>query len=297
MAADDPKTLCFRDDATGRRALGGLSAPVVGVFDSGVGGLSVVREILVQVPGCSVIYVADHVHAPYGERTEADVRMLSEGISRFLRHAGAEVIVLACNSASAAALYALRELFPETSFIGMEPAVKPAVERTKRGKIGVIATAVTLQGEPYAGVIRRYAHHVDVVTRLCPRFVPLVEAGDLHSDTARDVVRTALAPLRRAGIDELVLGCTHYTFLKPLIEEIMGDDVEVIDPAAAVARHTGQVLRASSAPNSESRRDRRGHVFVTTDDVGRLTRALDQLLRVQATVVSAQWCAGRRRSW
>ena len=214
----------------------------VGVFDSGVGGLSVAREIMALLPAQPIIYLADQAHAPYGQRPLTEIRALSEGIARFLLAEGAGVIVIACNTASAAALHGLREQFPAVPFVGMEPAVKPAVEHTRTGQVGVIATAATFQGELFASLLDRYAGRVAIHTQICPELVPLVEAGELDSPRARGAVAQYLAPLLAAGIDQLVLGCTHYPFLRPLIEEMAGAGVAVIDPAPAVARQTGRVL-------------------------------------------------------
>ncbi len=259
----------------------------LGVFDSGVGGLSVVRELMAQLPGHPLIYLADQVHAPYGERGLAEIRGLSEGITRFLLAEGARLIVVACNTASAAALHWLRERFPAVPFVGMEPAVKPAVERTHAGRVGVLATRATFQGELFASLLARYAANVTVHTRVCSEWVPLVEAGELDSAQARAAVRRDLAPLLAAGVDELVLGCTHYPFLRPLIQEVAGPAVEIIDPAPAVARQTGRVLarlgwlvQPAGAP---------GHRFFTTGDPAAFGRALEQLLGLRLRAERAMW--------
>ena len=214
----------------------------IGLFDSGVGGLSVAREIMRQLPAHPLIYLADQGHAPYGQRPLAEIRDFSGAITRFLLAQGSQVIVVACNTASAAALHWLRREFPDVPFVGMEPAVKPAVERTRTHHVGVIATAATFQGELFASLLERYASDVIVHTQICPELVPLVEAGELDTPAARAAVEGYLAPLSAAGIDELVLGCTHYPFLRPLIEAALGPDVDVIDPAPAVARQTARVL-------------------------------------------------------
>ena len=156
-------------------------AAPIGVFDSGVGGLSVVREIMALLPAQPIIYLADQAHAPYGQRPLTEIRALAEGIARFLLAEGAGVIVIACNTASAAALHGLREQFPTVPFVGMEPAVKPAVEHTRTGHVGVIATAATFQGELFASLLDRYAGRVAIHTQICPELVPLVEAGELDS--------------------------------------------------------------------------------------------------------------------
>ena len=273
----------------------------VGVFDSGVGGLSVAREIMALLPAEPIIYLADQAHAPYGQRPLAEIRSLSEGITRFLLAEGAGAIVIACNTASAAALHGLREQFLDVPFVGMEPAVKPAVERTRSGHVGVIATAATFQGELFASLLDRYAGRVSIHTQICPELVPLVEAGELNSPRARDAVQQYLAPLLAAGIDQLVLGCTHYPFLRPLIEEVAGAGVAVIDPAPAVARQTGRVLaqqgwlaenetRPAYGSGSEYQPARHfAHRFYTTGDPVRFQAALYDLLGVTTPVRQAIW--------
>ena len=221
---------------------------MIGLFDSGVGGLSVVREVRRQLPACPLVYLADQGHAPYGPRPLAEIREFAGGITRFLLAQGAQVVVVACNTASAAALHWLRRAFPGVPFVGMEPALKPAAERTRTRHVGVIATAATFQGELFASLVDRYAADVVVHTQVCAQLVPLVEAGELDSPQARAAVAGYLAPLAAAGIDELVLGCTHYPFLRPLIEEVVGPHVEVIDPAGAVARQAGRILSQHGWP-------------------------------------------------
>jgi glutamate racemase len=262
----------------------------VGIFDSGVGGLSVVREIMAQLPGQPLIYLADQVNAPYGVRSLEEIRELSDGITQFLLEQGAGVIVIACNTASAAALRWLRERHPDVPFVGMEPAVKPAAERTKTRQIGVLATPATFQGELFASLVDRYGADVQVRTQVCPLFVPLVEAGELDSERTRAAVREYVRPLVDAGVDELVLGCTHYPFLMPLIAEVAGPGVEIIDPAPAVARQTGRVLaqRGWTADGHEAE-----HRFYTTGDAGRFERALRELARINLPARRARWEAGR----
>ena len=276
----------------------------IGVFDSGVGGLSVTREIMALLPAQPIIYLADQAHAPYGQRPMAEIRTLSESITRFLLAEGAGVIVIACNTASAAALHGLREQFPDVPFVGMEPAVKPAVERTRSGQVGVIATAATFQGELFASLLDRYAGRVAIHTQVCAELVPLVEAGELNSPPARAAVERYLAPLLAAKIDQLVLGCTHYPFLRPLIEEIAGSTVAVIDPAPAVARQTGRMLvrrgwlaEAESHPADGASVEHRlsslpAHRFYTTADPLRFEGALRDLLGVTASVRQAVWQQG-----
>lgn len=227
---------------------GASDEPVIGLFDSGVGGLSVAREVRRQLPTCPILYLADQGHAPYGSRPLTEIRSFARAITCFLLAHGAQVIVIACNTASAAALHRLRCEFPDVPFVGMEPALKPAAERTRTRHVGVIATAATFQGELFASLVDRFATDVVVHTQVCAQLVPLVEAGELDSPRTRAAVQGYLTPLIAAGIDELVLGCTHYPFLRPLIEETVGPHVEVIDPAGAVARQVGRILARRGWP-------------------------------------------------
>ncbi|MGE5602193.1 MAG: glutamate racemase [Nitrososphaerales archaeon] len=265
----------------------------VGVFDSGVGGLSVVREMLVQMPGQPLVYLADQANAPYGQRSLEEIRALSDGITRFLLGQGCGVIVVACNTASAAALRCLRHKYPDIPFVGMEPAVKPAAERTHTRHVGVMATPATFQSELFASLVDRFGKEVTVHTQVCPDLVPLVEAGELETDRARDAVQRYVEPLVAAGVDELVLGCTHYPFLRPLIEEAAGPEIEVLDPAPAVARQAARVLaqygwRAAGSGPAE-------HSFFTTGDAGRFTTALGELLRGVYSAKQAAWHSGGLR--
>jgi glutamate racemase len=216
---------------------------VIGIFDSGVGGLSVWLELVHQLPHERTIYLADQAHVPYGSRSLSEVRAYSEAITRFLLAEGAKVIVIACNTASAAALHHLRRVFPAIPFVGMEPAVKPAAECTRTGVVGVMATSATFRGELFSSLLERYAGGVKVVTQICPGLVEAVERGALDSPETDYLLQQCLSPLLAAGIDQLVLGCTHYPFLRAAIQRIVGASVTVIDPAPAVARQTGRVLR------------------------------------------------------
>jgi glutamate racemase len=220
-------------------------AAPVGIFDSGVGGLTVLRAVRDVLPCHPTLYLADQAHVPYGPRSREEVRRFSEGITRFLLSQGARVIVVACNTASAAALFYLRALFPEVPFVGMEPAVKPAALGTHSGRIGVLATPVTFQGELYASLVERFARNVTVMQDTCPGLVDQIEAGALGAPETRAILERALHPMLAKGVDRIVLGCTHYPFAIPLIREIVGPEVEVIDPAPAVARQVEHVLTAA----------------------------------------------------
>ncbi|NCP87034.1 MAG: glutamate racemase [Anaerolineae bacterium CG_4_9_14_3_um_filter_57_17] len=214
----------------------------IGIFDSGVGGLSVWRAIRQQLPNEALIYFADQGHVPYGARPLAEIRHFSEQITRFLLARQAKLIVVACNTASAAALAHLRQTFSQIAFVGMEPAVKPAAEQTASGVVGVLATPATFQGALYASVVERFASGVTVLQDTCPGLVTQIERGNLAGDETRQILEKALTPMLSRGADTVVLGCTHYPFVIPLIREIGGEALRVIDPAPAVARQIQRVL-------------------------------------------------------
>ena len=220
---------------------GNQFAPI-GIFDSGVGGISVLRTIREELPNEALVYFADQAHVPYGERTLEEVRKLAEEITRFLIALDAKLIVVACNTASAAALQYLRAKFPSTPFVGMEPAVKPAAKNTQSGVLGILATPATFQGKLYTSLIERFANSVTVLQDTCPGLVAQIEKGHINSPKTRSILETALVPMLDKGVDTVVLGCTHYPFVIPMIQEIKGPGVTVIDPAPAVARQTVRLL-------------------------------------------------------
>lgn len=217
---------------------------MIGVFDSGVGGLSVLGEIRRALPLADLTYVADRDRAPYGVRDLGEVQQFSAEISRWLLDRGATTLVVACNTASAAALEMLRAEHPDLPIVGMEPAVKPAAASTGTGVIAVFATAVTFQGRLFASLVDRYGSDATVLTRACPSWVDLVETGVTGGPVAEDVVAEEVTPAVEAGADTLVLGCTHFSFLAPVIRGVAGARVAVIDPAPAVARQTARVASA-----------------------------------------------------
>ena len=254
----------------------------IGVFDSGVGGLSVWREIVRRLPAENTIYFADQAHIPYGSRTLDEVRGYTEDITRFLLSLGAKVIVVACNTASGAALHALRAAFPETPFVGMEPAVKPAAEHTRTGNIGVIATPVTFQGDLFARLARRFAADVNLYTQPCPGLVEAVENDERNMPETEALLRQYLTPLLAAGIDHLVLGCTHYPFLSPAIQRIIGPDVTLVDPAPAVARQVEHVLARHNLLATGNGPGQ--HHFYTTGDPDKLANMARTLVKYTGPV-------------
>lgn len=207
----------------------------IGVFDSGVGGLSVLHEIREALPNESLLYVADSGHVPYGEKTPEQIRERSRTIARFLVDQGAKALVVACNTATAAAVGDLRERY-HVPIIGMEPAVKPAAQATRSGVVGVLATTGTLQSARFAALLDRFAGSVTVVTQPCPGLVEYIEQGELESDRLRELLRRYTEPLLAAGCDTLILGCTHYPFVRPALQSLLPPQVALIDTGAAVAR-------------------------------------------------------------
>lgn len=220
-----------------------MSAQPIGIFDSGLGGLSVWREVRQLLPQESLVYYGDSGRCPYGARPAAEIVAFSEEITAFLIDQGCKLIVVACNTATGAAIAHLRARF-DLPFVGMEPAIKPAAIHTRSGVIGVLATRGTFAAAHFQRTRDRHAAHREVVVREGDGLVELVERGQSDSPEAATLLRTYLEPMLAAGADQVVLGCTHYPFLRPQIEAILGGRAAVIDPAPAVARQVARVLQA-----------------------------------------------------
>jgi glutamate racemase len=271
-----------------------MDAFPIGVFDSGVGGLSVLRSIRQQVPAQPALYFADQGHVPYGPRSLEEVRAFSREITRFLLDQGARLIVVACNTASAAALHELRAAFPGVPFVGMEPAVKPAAESTQTRIVGVLATPATFQSALYASVVERFAQGVRVLQDPCPGLVQQIECGDLSGDRTRAILEKALLPMLADGVDTIVMGCTHYPFIIPLIRQIAGPSVRVIDPAPAVARQAGRLLDASGWLSSGT--NPAPYRFFTSSDPGQFSSLLPLLLGETGHIQPIVWVNGGIRT-
>lgn len=228
---------------------------LIGIFDSGSGGLSVFREIRKALPGERYVYYSDNANCPYGEKSPEFIQQRAREIVSMMISKGAEVVVVACNTATAAAIATLREEF-SIPFIGMEPAVKPAALGTRSGVIGVLATAGTLKASKYLQTRGRFEDDVRIEEHVGKGFVELVESLELSGDHAERVVGDSLLPLLDAGADTIVLGCTHYPFLLPVMEKVAaahGDvPVRFIDPAPAVTRHLVEVMRAEGIGMSDA---------------------------------------------
>lgn len=234
----------------------------VGFFDSGLGGLCILDAFKALCPHESTIYIADSKNCPYGNKPAAEIVKLAESNTRRLLRRGCKMVVVACNTATAAAIDFLRERHPEVPFIGIEPAVKPAALRSKTGVVGVLATAGTFGGRLYNETKAKFAKDVTVIATVADEFVELVERNEISGAAAERVVRARIEPLLKAGCDKIVLGCTHFPHLKPLIEKICEGRAEVIDPSDAVARQAKRVLsaRGLAAPASA----KPSHIFIRT---------------------------------
>jgi glutamate racemase len=259
----------------------------IGIFDSGIGGLSVLRAIRRLAPSENLLYLGDQIHVPYGLRPMEQIQGFSREIARFLLEQGAKLIVVACNTASAAALVHLRGIFPEVSFVGMEPAVKPAAETTRTGRVGILATPATFQGALYASVVERFGSGVEFYQHTCPGLVDRIERGELEGRATRAILEEALLPMLDRNIDTVVLGCTHYPFVIPLIREIAGENVRVIDPGPAVARQAGRLLEAGKFRNPD--RGAGSLRFYTSSNPHSMEEAIFRLIGETATVGRVTW--------
>lgn len=223
---------------------------MIGIFDSGTGGLSVFREIYRLLPEERYIYYSDNANCPYGEKSREYIIDRARAITSFLIGQGAEIVVVACNTATAAAISTLREEFP-ICFIGMEPAVKPAAQATATGVVGVLATAGTLKATKYIDTREKWAHDVKIVEHIGKGFVELVENGTIIGEEAEAVVEKSIRPLIDAGADTIVLGCTHYPFLSDTIRKVAGKPINLIDPAPAVAKHLLDIMQENGLIHKE----------------------------------------------
>lgn len=230
----------------------------IGVFDSGVGGLSVLRELRKQLPGAALHYVADAGHAPYGERSDEHVVTRSIRIASHLIDGGAQVIVIACNSATAVAGHLLRGTWPQTPIVGVEPGIKPALLATRNGRIGVMATRTTLGSQKFKHLAAALVTGEPLHLQACDGLAAAIESGLLDGQEVLSLVERHSAPLRDAGVDTVVLGCTHYAFVRHHIQAAVGAMVHIVDTAEAVARHAANTVRslrldADNAAGSASR--------------------------------------------
>lgn len=250
-----------------------LSSPI-GIFDSGIGGLSVARAVRERLPGEDILYVADSCHAPYGDKADDFIRDRMHAITEVLLSRGAKAVVVACNTATTAAIAQLRDSYA-IPIIGVEPGVKPAVESTRSGVVGVLATPRTLQTHSFESLAARFSSHVKLLVQPCPRLVHQIEALDFDSVITHDLLQEYVSPLLAEGSDTIVLGCTHYHFLAEQIAAVAGPDVTIISTQQAVAREVARRLEQHGLLAAGDREGLAG--FVSTGDQARFRTQVDTL--------------------
>lgn len=236
--------------------------------------MSVMQKIREFLPHEDLIYFADSAYCPYGIRSPELVHDRAVAICGFLVSLGVKIVVVACNTISSVSLNELRRLH-QLPIVGMEPAVKPAAAATKNKKVGIMATGITISGQRLENLLKRYGHGIEVVTQPCPGLVELVEDGKLEGLQVKDILRHYLQPLQDKGIDTLVLGCTHYPFLRPVIEEILGTGVQIIDTGEPVARRVVQVLRENNIIGDREKRS--SETFYTSGHPGKVEEVIGKL--------------------
>lgn len=249
----------------------------IGVFDSGVGGLSIWRAIRRLLPGESLIFFADSGHVPYGEKSTAELHDLTARITRFLLSHDVKMIVVACNTATVHAIGHLREAFPDLPFVGVVPVVKTLARQTRTGTIAVLSTPATAQSPYLAGLIEEFAPDKRVINVGCDGLENMVEAGEVGTRATTALLERHLAPVRGSEADVVGLGCTHYPFLRGRIKRLLGRDVRLYDPSRPVARRVRQVLREREALGDNPRPR---HLFFTTGDAAVFSRVASRLLRM-----------------
>ena len=270
----------------------GSSAPI-GVFDSGVGGLSVLREIRRELPSEDLIYVADSGYAPYGDRPEDYVRGRAIAIMEFLRAQNVKAVVVACNTATGIAVDALRARYTQP-IVAIEPAVKPAAAQTRSKVVGVLATTQTLKGQKFAKLVSTHAGDVEVLTRACPGLVEQVERGEVGSSSTRSLVEQYLRPLIDKGADTIVLGCTHYPFISDVIRDVAGPAVSIIDSAGPVARELRRRLHVNNLLATDTRVGT--ETFWTTGEPDQVAIVIEQLWSRKVVVRPIPRVASEERS-
>jgi glutamate racemase len=247
----------------------------IGVFDSGLGGLWILKYLERELPGYNFIYFADQANLPYGSHTPDEIKQFSFAITDFLLSKDCKLIVVACNTATSAAISELREKYP-IPFVGIEPAVKPASESSKTGHIGVLATKVTAEGQKLQDSIEKFASNVEVHTVIGYGLVELVEGGEADTDQAEVLLRTYLEPLLEKNIDQLVLGCTHYAFLINRIKKIVEDKVHIVDPAPAVVRRAKQLVEENNITPSDS--SKKPELFTSSENHIKLKNFFESII-------------------
>ena len=253
----------------------------IGVFDSGLGGLTVVQAMSKIIQDAKIYYVADTKNAPYGENTPEQILQYSLNITKYLIDTyEIDALILACNTATSSAIAHLREAYPSLIIIGTEPGIKPAIEQTATGKIGVLATPATLQGDKYQKLVDALSMQktVDIFEQACPGLVEEIEKGGSHSEKTKGLLETWLAPMRENGVDTIVLGCTHYPLVSEAIEDIMNCDVNLIHTGEAISKH----LLTLSTQNGHSNE---GDLLIHVHTTGKIQIALvDSIIETYETI-------------
>lgn len=251
----------------------------IGVLDSGVGGITVLKHIHALLPEEQLLYFADSLYAPYGNKTEVEIQQRCIEIIDFLLTKDVKAIVIACNTATAAAVDLMREKYPWLPIIGMEPAVKPAAAASLNGVIGVLATVGTLKSAQFAALLESYGRNVKVITQGCIGLVECIERGELHHQSTYELLRQYCQPLLTEGADTIVLGCTHYPFVKELIQQIVGPGVTLIDTGEAVARQLQHRLVALNllALSSQQQMPTSSVAFYTNSTTAYAHQVINQL--------------------
>ncbi|HBX53320.1 MAG: glutamate racemase [Bacteroidetes bacterium RIFOXYA12_FULL_35_11] len=258
-----------------------LSQNPIGIFDSGAGGLSVFKEIVISLPLENCVYYADTRNCPYGVKKQEEVIAFSENIVEFLLEKNVKLIVVACNTATGAAIDHLRKKY-KINFVGMEPAVKPAAINTKTGNIGILATQGTFQSRLFRETSKKWAENRNIMIQVGEGLVELVEQGKHNSTEAEIILRKYIIPMLANNVDQLVLGCTHYSFFLPLIEKIVEGKAEIIDPAPAIARRVSDLLHSGDLLNPSSKKGK--HTFYVNGDPS-VFSALLPLIHAEASEI------------
>ena len=251
-----------------------MSTGSIGVFDSGLGGFWILKYLEQELPGYNFIYYADQAQLPYGTKSQEEILKFSSNITDFLIGKGCVLVVIACNTATSAAIAALREKY-DILFVGIEPAIKPAAENSKTGPIGVLATKLTTEGQKLHDAIEKFAGGVEVHAVVGTGLVELVEEGKADTDEAEVLLRTYLEPLLKENIDQLVLGCTHYAFLIDRIRKIVGDAVHIVDPAPAVVRRVKQLIEENTILPADTKKE--PEIFTSGSDSEKIKRFFNTL--------------------
>lgn len=249
----------------------------IGVFDSGVGGLSVLQAISAELPSEHLIYFADTAYAPYGDRSDSEIIDRSCRVTAWLVEQGCKAVVVACNTATAAAIKTLRERF-DIAIIGIEPGLKPAVQRSKSGRVGVLATSYTVQSDKFKRLVETFAADVQPSIQACPGLVETLEQPGEHAERLHSLLTRYLQPMREQGIDTLVLGCTHYSFLRQAIQDYLGESVEILDTPKAVASEVRRQLELRSLLAAQGETSSPHRYLTTGSDLAVICAVMQSLI-------------------